>query len=80
VTDAGRERLRQAALLNRPWTRSTGPRTAEGKSKAAANGRMHRKGEMSVRERRALLGSVQALLTRMRALRRQAASSEGAPA
>jgi hypothetical protein len=33
-------RRRQAALIRawRPWTRSTGPRTAEGKAKVARNG------------------------------------------
>jgi hypothetical protein len=29
----------RAALRNRPWEHSTGPRTPEGKAKAAANGR-----------------------------------------
>ena len=37
LTPAGLERLRQAALANRPWELSTGPRTPEGKARSAAN-------------------------------------------
>ena len=79
LTDGGRRRLREAALLHRPWTHSTGPRTPEGKLKVAANGRMHRKGETSARERRALMADVHALLNDMSALRRQATSRRDAP-
>ena len=32
LTEAGRQRLREAALANRPWQFSTGPRTAAGKA------------------------------------------------
>ena len=38
-TPEGRRRLREAALRNRPWEHSTGPRTKKGKAKAAENGR-----------------------------------------
>jgi hypothetical protein len=37
-TDEGRERLRQAALRIRPWERTRGPTTPEGKAKSARNG------------------------------------------
>lgn len=37
VTPAGRARLRAAAMRDRPWQHSTGPRTAAGKAKARRN-------------------------------------------
>ena len=37
LTDAARERLRQAALKNQPWKQSTGPRTAAGKRISGRN-------------------------------------------
>ena len=37
ITPEGREKLRQAARTNRPWEHSTGPRTAEGKSRSRMN-------------------------------------------
>lgn len=40
LTAAGRERLRQATLANKPWLQSTGPKTREGKARSAANGRL----------------------------------------
>ena len=57
----GRERLRQAALLNRPWLHSTGPRTAEGKAKVAMNGKASQKGPRSVRQIKADLGELRGL-------------------
>jgi hypothetical protein len=50
LTLQGRERLRQAALRNQPWTRSTGPRTAVGKAVVARNGKARQEGAISVRE------------------------------
>ncbi len=41
LTPAGRERLRRAALRNRPWERSTGPVTDEGKARSALNSLRH---------------------------------------
>jgi hypothetical protein len=38
LTPQGRRRLQEAALANRPWEHSMGPRTAEGKARSAANG------------------------------------------
>jgi hypothetical protein len=58
LTPAGRERLRQAALRHRPWTHSTGPRTAAGKAQAVLNGKRRQLGSCSVRELRAALGKM----------------------
>jgi hypothetical protein len=70
LTAAGRERLREAALRNRPWRHSTGPRTPEGKQKVALNGRHQQKGELSVRQRRQAVQSALVLVNRMAACRR----------
>ena len=50
LTEEGLSRLREAALENRPWEKSTGPKTAEGKAKAAANGRARQRGQKSRRQ------------------------------
>ena len=49
-TPEGLEKLRQAALKNKPWEHSTGPRTAAGKAKVALNGKKRQIGPRSVRE------------------------------
>jgi hypothetical protein len=67
LTAEGLERLRTAALANQPWLRSTGPKTAAGKARSAANGRAPQKGEKSVRERRAELAGLTALARAMAA-------------
>ena len=72
LSDAGRVRLREAALRNRPWEFATGPRTPAGRAKVALNGKRHRKGVLSARERRRLLKGVEALRVGLSALRRQA--------
>ena len=73
LTDAGRERLRKAALANRPWEGSTGPRTPEGKARAADNGRSRQAGPVSVRqmksEMRCELAEVYAIIGQMQAMR-----------
>jgi hypothetical protein len=71
-TPAGRERLRKAALLNRPWRFATGPRTPEGKARVAAGCRARRKGPLSVRELRAELADLRAVATEMREARQLA--------
>jgi hypothetical protein len=73
LTPAGRERLRQAALRSRPWRFATGPRTAAGKARSARNGRARQRGPASVRQLRAELADVRALLGEQRAVRRAAA-------
>ena len=69
-TPEGRERLRQAARANRPWEHTTGPRTPEGKARAARNGKARQKGEQSVREVRRSLAEVVGLAADMAAGRR----------
>ena len=66
LSKEGRQKLREAALVNRPWRFATGPRTPEGKSRAAANGKKRQKGKQSVRELRAEVAGVQALLQSLR--------------
>jgi hypothetical protein len=66
LTEAGRERLRQAAQRNRPWAHSTGPRTEEGKARSARNGKVRQAGPLSVREARAELAAVRSLIGQMR--------------
>jgi len=62
----GLQKLRETALRNRPWERSTGPRSAAGKARSAANGKTRQKGPKSVREARA---EVAALLEQLRVMR-----------
>jgi hypothetical protein len=58
LTPEGREKLREAALANRPWLRTGGPCTPEGKARSAANGRLRQRGPRSVREVRRDLGKL----------------------
>ena len=69
VTPAERERLRQAALRNRPWQHSTGPRTPAGRAQSILNGKRRQRGPQSVREIRAELKEVRELVRRMRQAR-----------
>lgn len=41
LSPESRERLRQAALVNRPWEYSTGPKTPEGKKASRENALRH---------------------------------------
>jgi hypothetical protein len=69
LTPEGRERLRRAALAHRPWEHATGPRTAAGKARSAANGKVRQKGPTSVRGRRSALRAVRLLCRAMASLR-----------
>jgi hypothetical protein len=69
LTPEGRERLREAALKNQPWRFSTGPRTAAGKAKMALNGKRRQLGPRSVREVRADLAGLRAMLKDMQTTR-----------
>jgi hypothetical protein len=71
LTEAGRERLRAAALRDRPWAKATGPRTAAGKAQAARNGKRRQVGPRSVREVRADMREVRVLVRAIRAACRQ---------
>jgi hypothetical protein len=59
---AGRERLRITILKNKPWLKSTGPTTPEGRARAAENGRANQKDVLSVRQARAVLAQVRSLI------------------
>ncbi len=71
LTAAGRERLRQAALRDRPWVFSTGPKTAAGKARSAANGKSRQTRELSGREAAAGLAEVTDLVHSLAELRRR---------
>lgn len=71
LTPEGRERLRQSALLNRPWEHSTGPRTPAGKAQSARNGKTRRKGPLSLREVRTALQGARELVRQMQEAREQ---------
>ena len=69
LSPEGRERLLSAALQNKPWEKSTGPRTVEGKARSARNSRP-RGDQPCIRELQAELAGVFALMDRMVATRR----------
>jgi hypothetical protein len=69
LTPEGRSRLRQSALVNRPWLRSTGPRTVAGKARVAENGKRRLGGEPSARGVRRQLAALGGLATSMAELR-----------
>lgn len=69
MTPEGKDRVRAAILLRRPWEHSTGPRTAEGKARSSRNGSLGRAGP-SVRELRAELAGIFDLIRQMDAIRR----------
>jgi hypothetical protein len=73
LTDVGRERLRQTALRNRPSKFSTGPKTAAGKARSAANGKKRQVRALSNRQAKAELSGVNALIRSLSALRREIA-------
>jgi hypothetical protein len=64
LTPEGRQRLRAAALRNKPWLHSTGPKSPEGRAQSALNGKRGQVGR-SVREVRADLRAVRSLLRAM---------------
>jgi hypothetical protein len=71
----GRERLRQAALRNRPWEHATGPRSPAGRAQSIVNAKKAKqKGPRSVREVRAELAEVRTLIRQMRESRKQIGS------
>lgn len=66
----GLERLRAAALATRPWLKSRGPSTPEGKLRSSQNGRATQQGEKSRRELQAELAEILGLARAMKATRR----------
>ena len=71
VTEAGRKRLRDAALANKPWLHSTRPRTAAGKARAALNGKGRQVDEVSQRAVRRELAGLDSVIEQLASLRRQ---------
>ena len=71
-TAEGRQRLRELALVKRPWLHSTGPKSDAGKRRVAENGKRRLGGEPSAREVRRQLAALGNLATDMAALRRLA--------
>jgi len=69
-TAEGLQRLREAAMKNRPWEHSTGPRTAEGKLKVANNGRKRQAGPVSKRQLLAELAATKSQIGELAAMRR----------
>jgi hypothetical protein len=69
LTPAGLEKRRQVTLAVKPWLRSTGPKTPEGKAKAAKNGMRRQKGARSIREIRRDRAELRGLLVEMVAAR-----------
>jgi hypothetical protein len=74
LTPAGQQRLRESAVHHRPWRFATGPRTAAGKARSAANGKSRQQGPCSVRQIRRDLADLRALLQEMRDARQLAGS------
>ncbi len=70
ITPAGRQRLRQAALKNKPWQYSTGPRSEAGKARSADNGRWRQQGDKSIRQAEAAVADVRRMIAQMMASRR----------
>src|SRR5262245_49218721 len=69
LTPEGSAKLRKSALKHRPWENSTGPRTAAGKARSAANGRARQKGLLSGSQVRALIADAAKLAAAMAVLR-----------
>ena len=69
LSAAGRERLREAALRNKPWKHSTGPKTRAGRAQSARNGKQRQRGPRSLREVRAALAEIRELIRHMRQAR-----------
>jgi len=70
LTDAGRQRLREAAHRDQPWRFGKGPRTAEGKAASASNARHRQKRPDSLRQLKLGLAGVMSFASDMAKLRR----------
>jgi hypothetical protein len=70
LTEAGRQRLREAAMNNKPWDYATGPRTDAGKAKSAQNG-WRQEADISFRRLREKLRDVQRSADELAELRRK---------
>jgi hypothetical protein len=72
LTEQGRKALRAAALLHRPWTHSTGPKTAAGRAQSVVNGKRRQKGPFSVRELRRQVADVTEMIHSLKQSRKAA--------
>ena len=70
LTPEGAAKLRASALVHRPWQFATGPRTAAGKRKAAANGLAKAAGGQSARAAKREIASLGDMLASMGSVRR----------
>jgi hypothetical protein len=77
LSESGRQRLREAAIKNRPWRHSTGPRTPEGKERAAANGYRHRADPGSLRQLRVGMIDIHGMIEQMAGLRQALQGGSG---
>jgi len=68
--DEDRQRLRRQCLERKPWVKSTGPRTDEGKYRAKANGFYHHTDPNSVRQAKVSIFDVNDIMMEMAELRR----------
>jgi hypothetical protein len=69
-------RLRKAALRNKPWLHSTGPKTPEGKARSSQNGRYLQTDAMSRRGLQNELCEIHVLLAGLAATRQAALGEE----
>lgn len=67
-TQAGLERLRQSALTTRPWERTKGPTTPEGKNRSAQNAHSKKKAVREFEQLREEIRSLMAPAVEMRGL------------
>ncbi len=74
LTPEGRLKLQEAARFHQPWWDSTGPRSPEGKAKAALNGRRTKRGYTGVRALRREISAVKAMICQMQAARAEVIS------
>jgi hypothetical protein len=79
LTAEGREKLRQSALATQPWRYATGPRTPEGKARAAQNGKSRQTEEVSTRTIARELTGLRQLMRGMAAMRRFLRAEKKAP-
>lgn len=62
LTDAQRQARRETILQVKPWTKATGPKTQEGKARAAQRWRKHGMKSAEARAARAWLRSIRMLV------------------
>ena len=71
LTTQGRDKLRTAIQLRRPWLHSTGPVTPAGKARSRENGSLTRRGDKGGRAMRREMAAVADLINQTQNLREQ---------